>query len=190
MKTSLGPNNILLPLPAGLVLCGDPKKPNVIAIAWLTIVTPNPPRIGLSVDHRRYSYQLMTEHPAFTVNIPSSALAKVVDYCGIVSGREHNKIAECNLTLLPGLKTAMPIIAECPLNLECQRCQALDFGTHTFFVGEILDTRVDEDKMNAESQRQIPDVDKLDPLVYCSFIREYRQTGATLGNAFSIGRQL
>lgn len=189
-KKSLGPTNILLPLPAALVLCGSPEQPNVIAIAWLTIVTPNPPRIGLSVDHRRHSYQLMTEHPDFTVNIPSAALAKVVDYCGIASGREHNKIAECNLTLRPGLKTPMPIIDECPLNLECHRSQAIDFGTHTFFIGEILDTRVDEEKMDTSSQREIPDVDKLDPLVYCSFVREYRQTGATLGKAFSIGRQI
>lgn len=190
MKTSLGPTNILLPLPAALVLCGDPVNPNPIAIAWLNIVTPKPPRIGLSVDHVRYSYQLLQEYPDFTVNIPSADLAAKVDYCGIFSGRQHDKIKECDFTLLPGNTTSMPIIAECPLNLECRIESSLDLGTHTFFIGEILNTFVDTNKMDQSSNRAIPDVAKLDPLIYCSFIREYRRTGESLGKAFSIGKTI
>ncbi len=187
MKQSIGPTNILLPLPVALVLCGPPASPNVIAISWLTIVTPQPPRIGLSVDHRRHSFKLMQEYPEFTINIPPASLAVPADYCGIASGKSIDKIAACDFNLLPGSKVAMPIIKECCLHLECRTEQAIDFGSHTFFVGEILDTRVDEDKMNKTSARKLPDVEKIDPLAYCSFIREYWSLGSMNGKAFQIG---
>ena len=187
MKKSLGATNILLPLPAALILCGLPAQPNVIAIAWLTIVTPQPPRIALAVDHRRYSYGLLQDYPEFTVNIPPASLTREVDYCGIASGRTTDKIADCAFTLLPGSQVAMPIIQECVLHLECRREQVLDLGSHTLFIGEILDTRVDEDKLTTDSQRLLPDVGKLDPLAYCSYIRQYWSLGENAGGAFQIG---
>ena len=75
--------------------------------------------ISVSIRPERHSYALIGEAGEFTVNIPPARLARAVDWCGVVSGRDHDKFKERSLTSLPGSQVAAPLVAECPLGLGC-----------------------------------------------------------------------
>jgi flavin reductase (DIM6/NTAB) family NADH-FMN oxidoreductase RutF len=68
----------------------------------------------------RYTYKLIEETGEFTVNIATPELKEVVQYCGTVSGRDHNKFKEKQLTAIPSKEVKTPIIKECILHFECR----------------------------------------------------------------------
>jgi len=68
----------------------------------------------------RHTYRLIEETGEFTVNVVPPQLKEVVQYCGTVSGRDHNKFKEKQLTAIPSKKVNVPIIKECLLHFECR----------------------------------------------------------------------
>ena len=93
----------------------------------------------------RYSHAAIAEQKEFVVNIPTQELLKAVDYYGRVSRhRRSDKFTKAGLTLAPASQVASPLIAECPVNIECKLIHFLNLGSHTLFVGQILAVHVDE----------------------------------------------
>ena len=66
------------------------------------------------------------------------------DYCGNVSGKDMDKFSKTGLTRENTKKVRAPLIRECPVNLECVVREKLDLGSHRLFVGEVVETHVDE----------------------------------------------
>jgi len=104
-----------------LASCGEKGLPNVMAIGWGTIgIIWRKPIFVVLVRPSRYTYRLMEETGEFTVNIAPPELKEVVQYCGTVSGRDHNKFKEKGLTAIPSKKIKTPMIKECILHFECR----------------------------------------------------------------------
>jgi flavin reductase (DIM6/NTAB) family NADH-FMN oxidoreductase RutF len=104
-----------------LVSCGEKGLPNAMAIGWGTIgIIWRKPIFVVLVRPSRYTYRLMEETGEFTVNIVPPKLKEVVQYCGSVSGRDHNKFKEKGLTAIPSKKIKTPMIKECILHFECR----------------------------------------------------------------------
>ena len=137
----------LAPVPAVLVGSGNGKeyKNNLITIAWAGIICSTPAMLSVSVRPERYSYAAMAELREFTVNIPLASQAAAVDWCGVVSGRDHDKFAEQNLTAVTGSQISAPLVAECPLNLECKVKDIIKLGSHDMFIAEIAAVQVSEE---------------------------------------------
>ncbi len=133
----------LYPVPAVLVSCGV-ERPNIITLAWVGTVCSDPPAIGIGVRPERYSHGLIVQHGEFVVNLPRADQVGVVDYCGQVSGRDVDKWAMCSLTPAAAHKIRTPLIAECPLALECQVTHRIALGVHDLIIGEVLSVQVDE----------------------------------------------
>lgn len=169
MKKRLGAKDILFPIPIALVVSGIEHNLNIIPIAWLGIVGSNPPAIGISLRDNRYSLELIRQTNEFTVNIPGTNDMVKTDYCGLVSGKNTNKFSDTNYTALKSTKVKPPIIKECPYNIECKVIKEVEIGNWILVIGEILETLVDEDKIEND---QIS-IKKVDPLVYVPTIREY-----------------
>lgn len=104
-----------------LVSRGKEGLPNVMAIGWGTIgIIWRRPIFIVMVRPSRYTYKLIEETGEFTVNIATPELKEVVQYCGTVSGRDHNKFKEKQLTAIPSKEVKTPIIKECILHFECR----------------------------------------------------------------------
>lgn len=104
-----------------LASCGEKGLPNAMAIGWGTIgIIWRKPIFVVLVRPSRYTYRLMEETGEFTVNIAPPELKEVVQYCGSVSGRDHNKFREKGLTAIPSKKIKTPMIKECLLHFECR----------------------------------------------------------------------
>lgn len=187
MKKQLGSTDIFFPIPAVLIVSGSLEEPNVSTIAWVGMVSSTPPTIGISMDKRRYSLELIRQTKEFTVNIPSSKNFKETDFCGLVSGREQNKFNKASLTPVRGTQLKTPIIDECPFNLECRLVQEIELGDYILLLGEVVETHIDQDKVTFNNNRVQIDIGKTDPLVYCATVREYWCLGSKLGDAFKSG---
>ena len=89
MKRKLKPGALVAPVPAVMVSCGDMEKSNIITVAWCGITNTVPPKAYISVRPERHSYQIIKDSGEFVINLVPRELAKVADYCGMVSGRKN-----------------------------------------------------------------------------------------------------
>lgn len=186
-KVSIGPKTMTLPTPAWLIGTYDADgKPNLMTAAWGGICCSTPPCLTVSLQKPRHSYAAIMERKAYTVSVPSEAMAAKADYCGMVSGRDHDKFADCCFTAVKSDLVDAPYVAECPLVIECTVIHVLEVGVHTMFVGRIQDVKVDEDAMRDGN----PDPTRIKPVIYAPEDRHYYGLGADLGLGFSIGKAL
>ncbi len=162
MKTIKPGSTALYPVPTVLVSCGL-ERPNIITLAWAGTLCSDPPTIGIGVRPERFSHGLIDEAGEFVVNLPRADQVGIVDYCGQVSGREVDKWAACSLTPAPAHKLRTPLIAECPVALECRVTQRLSLGVHDLFIGEVLAVQIDEQMLTAQGHI---DYARAQPLAY------------------------
>ncbi len=143
-KQSWKPGNVLAPVPVVLVSCGGSGEfqPNLITIAWTGNVCSEPPMLSISVRPERYSHKIISTSGEFVVNIPTTEQARIIDWCGMVSGAKVDKFAEAGLTSGPALEVGCPIVLECPINIECRVRQTLQLGSHDLFLAEVLAVQV------------------------------------------------
>lgn len=73
-----------------------------------------------------YTHGFIEDSGEFTVNVPDEGMKDVVQHCGEVSGREHDKFSECKLILLKSRIVRAPVIAQCKLHYECRVVHKLD----------------------------------------------------------------
>ena len=132
-----------------MVTCGSREKPNIITLAWVGTVCSDPPMLSISVRPSRYSNELVKRQGEFAVNLPTVDLVRVTDYCGSVSGRKVDKFAATGLTPVPAKAIETALIAECPINIECQVTQVLPLGVHDLFLAKIVAVQVDESLLDA-----------------------------------------
>lgn len=153
-KLSWKPGNMLFPVPAVLVSCGGTEgwKPNLITIAWAGTVCTNPPMLSISVRPERHSYSIIKQTKEFVVNLPTVKEAKSTDWCGVVSGREHDKFEKTGLTPSPALEVKCPIVLECPVNIECKVRQTIELGSHVMFIAEVVGVQVSEHLIDAKGK--------------------------------------
>jgi flavin reductase (DIM6/NTAB) family NADH-FMN oxidoreductase RutF len=170
-KSKLGPQTLLYPMPAVLVGAMVGEKPNFMTAAWC-----------VALQKIRHTLKGIKEHDTFSINVPSTTIAKQVDYCGIYSGKKRDKSELFNV-FFGVLKTA-PLIQECAVNLECQVIHTLDLKSHELVIGEIIETYVTKDCVTDEK----PDPEKIDPLIYTPGVMQYQRLGEIVGKAFHMGK--
>jgi flavin reductase (DIM6/NTAB) family NADH-FMN oxidoreductase RutF len=175
VKVTKPGSTVLYPVPAVLVSCGV-EKPNIITLAWVGTVCSDPPAVSIGVRRERFSHALIAEAGEFVVNLPRADQVDAVDYCGQVSGRDVDKWDMCGLTPSPASRVRVPLIAECPVALECRVTQKLALGSHDLFVGEVLAVQLDEAALDEKGRL---DYDKARPLAYVGGY--YWQLGEMLG---------
>ena len=183
MKKAIGPQTLLYPMPAVLVGTVVNEKPTFMTAAWCGIAASTPPAISVGVRSARYTYQGISENNTFSINIPSADLVEKVDYCGIYSGHKVDKSQIFRVDY--GKLMTAPLIQECPVNLECRVIHSLDLGSHTLFIGEIIETYVNEGCWDGQKA----DPAKIDPVIYTESVRQYRRLGEIIGRAWEVGKK-
>ncbi len=142
-KRIIEPNTTLYPVPVVLITTGG-DKPNVMTGNRIVSCSAEPPRLAISIRPGRYSHSLVRESREFVVNIPAPEQAALADYIGVVTGAKEDKIAIANLRLAPALKVKTPLLADCPVNIECIVEQEIALDSHTMFIGLVQAVHVEE----------------------------------------------
>lgn len=158
------PSTILNPVPVVMVTSADAEgKANIITIAWAGTINSEPPMVSISVRKERYSYELIKNKGEFVINIPNRKLAFVTDLCGVKSGRDNDKFSLAGLTAEAASNVSVPLIKECPVNIECKVKDVIPLGSHDMFIAEIVAVNVEESLIDEKGKM---DMGKADLICY------------------------
>lgn len=87
-------------------------SPNVMTCSRISSCSVEPPRLAVSVRPGRLTHTLIRETRDFVVNLAPPEPSALVDYLGVVSGREEDRVTIAGLTLSPALKLRTPLLAD------------------------------------------------------------------------------
>ena len=178
-KKSLKPTSAVLLTPVVLVSCQDEGvKPNIITLAWVGVANSDPPMISIAIRPERHSYAIIKRTGEFAANLPTTAILKEMDFCGVVSGSKLDKFSTTQLTPMPAEKIKAPLIKECPVNLECRVKQVLALGSHDLFLGEVVAAHMDTE---IQDEKGRIDIGKAKLFAFCAGAMEYWSLGERIG---------
>lgn len=158
-KQKWKPGNMIYPLPAVMVSCGDQAKSNIITVAWTGTICTNPPMTYISIRPERYSYNLIKQKGYYVINLTTKKLLKATDFCGVRSGRDCNKFKEMQLNSIFTSETGCPMIEESPVNIECKVKEIIQLGSHHMFISDVINVYVDEQYMDKNNKFHLNDSD-------------------------------
>ena len=121
-----------------LVTSGKDEDANILAVSYTGQFSSYLVYIGIRPE--RYSNELIRRHGEFGVNYIISRFAKQADYCGIFSGKNHDKFKATKFTK-EICESGLPLIAESPLSLECHVERIFREGQHDIFIGSLKEAR-------------------------------------------------
>lgn len=183
---TVAPGALLAPTPVVMVSCAaEQSHPNIITVAWVGTVCSDPPMLSISVRPQRYSHELIAHSGEFVVNLVGVPQLRQADWCGVKSGREIDKFAACGFDAHPvAAMRYAPAIAQCPAYLACRAEQTLNLGSHTMFIGRIVEIGIRDDLMSADYK-----IDFLRAGLTCYVHGDYAAVGQAQGFfGFSVAR--
>ena len=130
----------------GLYLIASKKgdKINGQTANALIQVTAEPPAVAIGLNKKNLTNEYIKESKVFAVSIlAQDTPLNIIGQFGFRSGRDINKFDNINHKFG---KTGVPIILDNTLAyLEAKVTHEMDVGTHTVFVGEIVESEVLKD---------------------------------------------
>ncbi|MEA3355954.1 MAG: flavin reductase family protein [Candidatus Bipolaricaulota bacterium] len=132
---------------AFLVVLDKEGKGNPMTIGWGEVgIVWSLPVFTVLVRRSRYTYLCLQSSGEFTVNVPSpGTLENELQFCGTKSGRDLDKAAACELTLIAGRKVKTPVIEECALHYECRILARKQLEETDFSSSDILEEHYKDD---------------------------------------------
>jgi flavin reductase (DIM6/NTAB) family NADH-FMN oxidoreductase RutF len=188
MKRSFGARPVAYPLPVFVIGTYDTNgKADAMVAAWGGICASEPPCISVTINPNHQTFRNIGDTRAFTVSIPSAKYLEETDYCGMVSGRDHDKFREAGLTAVRAEHVHAPYIGEFPVILECRLFGIHEIGPARQVIGEILDVKIDESVLDTDGK---PDLHKIDTFAFDVMKMEYYSLGTPIGMAWNAGKKL
>lgn len=127
----------------------------MLTVAWAGTICSTPAMLSISVRKERYSHAMLMETGEFVVNLPTEDLVWETDEAGVRSGRDVNKWESLHLHQEEGKILSVPMILECPVNMECKVKQVLELGSHDLFLAEIVAVHVDSALLDEKKRLQL-----------------------------------
>jgi flavin reductase (DIM6/NTAB) family NADH-FMN oxidoreductase RutF len=127
-------------MPSGLYLLGSRagEESNLMTINWVTQVASDPKLVGVSVETAAVTHRLVSEGAAFTVCVLHRSDRAVVRKF-VRPAQRDDVTGALNGFDVFAARTGAPVFAGSAAWLDCEVRHRLDLGSHTFFVGEVVD---------------------------------------------------
>ena len=125
---------------------GDER--NAMTASWITQLSMEPVLIGVAVDNEAVTRRLLADGGSFTVNLWDASDTRVfVKFSkpAVDDGSTLNGRAVRDAT------TGAPVFDEAIAWMDCKVRHQLDLGTHTLFVGEVVDAAINDGEARAAS---------------------------------------
>lgn len=131
-------NTVLWSIPNVLCLIGSASNEvrNGMTASWVTQVAMEPVLVGASVDATALTHRLVVESGVFSVNLwdreETRVFVKFSKPADFVDGALNGRPVRFGMT-------GAPIFEEAIAFLDCRVRHSLHLGSHTLFVGEVVD---------------------------------------------------
>ena len=137
-------NKLTWKIPNALALIGSRsgEERNGMTASWISQLSMEPVLIGVSVENTAVTHRLISEGGSFTVNLWDAEQTRV-----FVKFSKPAAYADGTLNGRPVREatTGAPVFDEAIAWLDCEVRHSLDLGTHTLFVGELVDGAIADD---------------------------------------------
>ena len=143
-------NKVTWKIPNALALVGSRSGDewNAMTTSWITQVAMEPVLIAVGVDKKAVTHRLIAEGGAFTVNLwdrentrPFVKFSKPATKEDMtLNGRE----------IVEGM-TGSPIFVESIAWIDCRLSQTVECGSHSLFIGEVVDCGIHDDEARPAS---------------------------------------
>jgi ferric-chelate reductase [NAD(P)H] len=124
-----------------IVTSKDGDRLNGQIVNTVIQVTSEPPRVAVIINKKNLTHEFISESRVFSACIIEEPVTmKFIGLFGFRSGRDIHKFE--NLKYKIGI-TGSPMVLEYTLSaLEAKVITQIDLGTHTIFIGDIVNTEV------------------------------------------------
>jgi flavin reductase (DIM6/NTAB) family NADH-FMN oxidoreductase RutF len=143
-------NQVTWKIPNALALVGSRSgaERNAMTTSWITQLSMEPVLIGVGVDNDAVTHRLITEGGSFTVNLWDAENTRV-----FVKFSKPATYADGTLNgwAVTESTTGAPVFADAIAWIDCEVRHAFDLGTHTLFVGEVVDAAINDDEKRSAS---------------------------------------
>ena len=107
-------------------------------------VTAEPPQISICINKENLTHQFIQESGLFTISILERDVPmEFIGHFGFKSGKEIEKFKDIDYKL--GITGIPVVIQNCLGYLECEVTSSIDVGTHTAFIGKVVEAQVMRD---------------------------------------------
>jgi flavin reductase (DIM6/NTAB) family NADH-FMN oxidoreductase RutF len=143
-------NRVTWKIPNALALVGSRAGDewNGMTTSWITQVSMEPVLIGVGVDNAAVTHRLISAGGSFTINLWSSQDTRVFVKFSKPATFDAAAMTLNDRVVRAGT-TGAPIFTEAVAWADCRVTSSKDYGTHTFFVGEVVDAGVNNDEARA-----------------------------------------
>jgi len=105
-------------------------------------ITSTPIQIAVSLNHDNATHNAIANSGIFVVAILSTNyILALIGGFGYRSSKDVNKFAEVPVEYVDGL----PVPAESMAWMTCRVVQTMDAGSHTIFLGEVMDSAITQE---------------------------------------------
>lgn len=135
-------NRVMWRIPSALALVGarSGDEWNAMTASWITQVSMEPVMVAVSIDKSAHTHKLVTEGGAFSVNLWSPDDTRV--FVKFSKPATRNGMELNGRAIREGV-TGVPVFEEAVAWFEARVTKTVDAGTHTLFVGEVVDVGED-----------------------------------------------
>jgi len=134
---------LLEPGPVVMVTTSRDGRPNIMTMAWHTMIDFEPPLVGCVISDRNYSFGILKATRECVISIPTVEIAEKVVGCGNTSGANLDKFKTFCLTPRPAALVGAPLIEECYVNLECRVVDTKMVVKYNLFIVEVVKAWID-----------------------------------------------
>ena len=99
-------------------------------------IVPTIPRLSVYVHKFNLSHDLIFETGRFVLHLLREDQLELVHLLGFVSGRTRDKLADVPHRLG---RLGAPVLDDCYTHFECRVVNAMDTGSSTCFLGDVID---------------------------------------------------
>jgi flavin reductase (DIM6/NTAB) family NADH-FMN oxidoreductase RutF len=180
MKINVGSSKVNFPMPAVLISCQNETKLDIITISWISIISLNPPTIMVSFLKTRFSLSLIQKSGKFAVNVPNKSDVDLLNHCGTISGRDHDKFLEVSYTYFYCKSDPLtPLIQECPINILCKTVKTIEYEDRIVLFSLVEEVLIDSEMITEKKQIEL---EKIKPFVYWMSGGQYWDIGSFIGS--------
>jgi len=147
-------NRVTWKIPNALALVGSRSGDdrNGMTTSWITQLSMEPVLIGIGVDNSAVTHRLISEGGCFTVNFWDADDTRVfVKFSKPASYETEDGTSTLNGRAVSEATTGAPVFDEAIAWVDCEVRQSHDLGTHTLFIGEVVDAAIDDDEARPAS---------------------------------------
>jgi flavin reductase (DIM6/NTAB) family NADH-FMN oxidoreductase RutF len=138
---------VLWKMPSGLYVLGSRAgdRRNLMTLNWATQLSSDPKYVGVSVEKEAVTHELLAAGRVFALNLIDREDRPIV--------RKFTKPVDvdagastANGFPFHDARTGSPVLDQAVAYIDCEVRHDLDLGSHTLFVGEVVDAGFQKDE--------------------------------------------